>query len=195
MQTSNLIKYRTKNPVQKKLIDRFQNRLVIMLVGKREISYVVDVGCGEGFGLYHLKANGIGDRYLGIDASSEALRLARQVNPGFKYRKGDIYKLPFKDKSVDLVVCCEVLEHLEDPEAALSELKRVSKKYILLSVPLEPWFRLLNFARGKYLKTWGNHPEHINWWGKKSLARMMSRHVKMLRHEVSLPWQMMLVQV
>lgn len=45
------------------------------------------------------------------------------------------HKLPFKDKTFDYVFCLEVLEHIHSPFKVLSELKRVSKRYIILSVP------------------------------------------------------------
>ena len=50
---------------------------------------------------------------------------------------GDIRKLPFADNSFDTVAACEILEHLpfSDFEKALSELKRVSKKHVVLSFP------------------------------------------------------------
>mgnify|MGYP005848051159 CR=1 FL=1 len=194
METSNLTKYQSVNPVQRWLIDRFEKRLVEMVTKKRSIKKVIDVGCGEGFGMRNLKENNVGNQYLGIDASSKALKLGKKINPGFSYHKGDIYRLPVNEDQADLVMCCEVLEHLERPEEALSELKRISKKYVLLSVPYEPWFRLMNFARGKYLKTLGNHPEHINWWGTRSFNKMVSKTLKVRRQITVLPWQIILAE-
>lgn len=195
METSNLNKYRSKNPIQKWLIKRFENELVRLVRNKRGVVEVIDVGCGEGFGLRNLRENKVGKQYMGIDASSKALKLAKKINPDFSYVKGDIYKLPVKQNSADLVMCCEVLEHLEKPEEALRELKRVSEKYILLSVPYEPWFRLMNFLRGKYVKTLGNHPEHINWWGTRSFNKMVSKTLKVKKQVTVLPWQIILAEV
>lgn len=62
---------------------------------------------------------------------------------------GDIRDLKnIKDNSFDLVMACEVLEHLpwEDIDKALAELKRVSKKYVLISVPWSGWFVNFNFT-------------------------------------------------
>jgi len=195
METSNLNKYRSKNPIQKWLIKRFENELVRLVRNKRGVVKVIDVGCGEGFGLRNLRENNVGKQYMGIDASSKALKLAKKINPDFSYLNGDIYKLPVKQNSAELVMCCEVLEHLEKPEEALRELKRVSKKYILLSVPYEPWFRLMNFFRGKYVKTLGNHPEHINWWGTRSFNKMVSKTLKVKKQVTVLPWQIILAEV
>lgn len=50
---------------------------------------------------------------------------------------GDVTKIPLKDNAVDIILCCEVLEHLpfEEFEIALKEMKRVSEEYIILSLP------------------------------------------------------------
>jgi len=194
MSTSNLIKYQSKNPIQQAFIREFQKKLASIL-SKMKIDSVADIGCGEGFGLKNLADNKIGNNYIGLDFSKKALKLAKKINPEFGYIHGSIYKTPFKNNEFDLVICSEVLEHLDDPEAAIIELKRISKRYVLISVPYEPWFRIMNFIRGKYLKTWGNHPEHINWWGKTSLRNLLSRHLKIKKHIISIPWQVALCQV
>jgi len=194
MKTSNLAKYQSKNPVQRALISRFQKK-VISLIKNKDLKTVTDVGCGEGFGLKNLSNNNIGKRYLGLDSSKTSLRLARKINPEFEYTLGSIYDTKLKNGYYDIVMCTEVLEHLEDPEAAIVELRRISKKYVLISVPFEPWFRIMNFLRGKYLNTWGNHPEHINWWGKKGFKKLVSKHLKIRHYTISLPWQIVLCEI
>jgi ubiquinone/menaquinone biosynthesis C-methylase UbiE len=60
--------------------------------------------------------------------------LIKKLEPDFVE---DVRNLPFKDNKFDLVTCFEVLEHLpwEDLEKAISELKRVSKNKIIISIP------------------------------------------------------------
>ncbi len=50
------------------------------------------------------------------------------------------------------------------------ELARVSAGSVVVSVPHEPWFRVGSLIRGKYVRTLGNHPEHINHWNPRTLA-------------------------
>ena len=49
----------------------------------------------------------------------------------------DAQKIPFKSNSFDFVLCSEVLEHVPDWEEALKELKRISRKKIMITIPLE----------------------------------------------------------
>jgi 2-polyprenyl-3-methyl-5-hydroxy-6-metoxy-1,4-benzoquinol methylase len=67
------------------------------------------------------------------------------------------------------VICCEVLEHLDDPAAGLAELARVSARHVLLSTPWEPVWRLLNVARGRYLRDLGNTPGHVQHFSRRAL--------------------------
>lgn len=72
---------------------------------------------------------------------------------------GDLRKLPFKNKSFDLVACFEVLEHLPfaDFKQALLEINRVTKKFVIISLP-EPYtfflFLTLKFLPFHPKKTW-----------------------------------------
>ena len=65
------------------------------------------------------------------------------------------------DSSFDLVLATEVLEHLERPDVAVRECERVSRKYCIFTVPNEPFFRIANVLRLKYLKSFGNTPGHL----------------------------------
>ena len=102
----------------------------------------------------------------------------------------------FKDKQFDLVICCEVLEHVEDFQKALKELYRISNKYLLVSVPNEPIWRMLNMARGKYLSDFGNTPGHINHWSISAFKKLIkSSDFIILDKKYPFPWQMMLLRV
>jgi SAM-dependent methyltransferase len=97
-------------------------------------------------------------------------------------------ELPFGRASFDAVVCLEVLEHLEDPMAAVEELLRVARLAVVLSVPYEPWFRLGNLLRGKYLSGLGNHPEHIQHWNPRRFRRLLAATGQEVRVVEAFPW-------
>lgn len=180
--TSNFEKHTSTNPIQQYLINNFYNELLRM-VKPLKAKTILDVGCGEGITLQKLIQNKIGEKLEGIDNFETALLIGRKKYPSIKFKKGDIYNLPYDDNSFDALICTEVLEHLDHPEKAIQELKRVSKKYIILSVPNEPFFIMANFIRGKYLRRFGNHPEHINHWTTFSFKKFLKSNGLRIRKE------------
>ena len=112
---------------------------LLLLPGKRSFNRVLDCGCGEGALLPTLS-----NRFSEVCALDQevqgALRLVRQMNlPNVRLMRGDIYRLPYSDRTFDLVVTADVLEHLENLHGALSEIHRVLKPggTLLASFPSE----------------------------------------------------------
>lgn len=180
------------------MIKRYFSKLKLLF--PKNIDNVLDVGCGEGFLLEHLPPL---QSYVGVDYSADAINLAQNSKfkaqnlkkiPNIQFQKENVYKLPFFDNSFDLVTCLEVLEHLENYEKALQEIKRVTKKWAILSVPHEPWFQMSNFLRGKYLKTLGNHPEHINKWNPKQFKQLIRKYFTIKKESYSFAWQLYLCE-
>ena len=153
---------------------------------------VLEVGTGEGNILNRLNQIKRFTRLEGIDISSEAIDTAKKLLPSLKFSLGSAYELSYKDEEFDMLVLLEVLEHLEDYEKALSEIKRVSKKYVLISVPVEPLWRMFNVARFSYLPSFGNTPGHIQHWDKKSFLSLIEKYFKVEKILYPLPWQIAL---
>jgi len=86
---------------------------------------ILEIGIGNKTVYDCLKKEGVDVKTLDID---------KELKPDFI---ADVLKMPLKDNSFDLILCAEILEHLpfEDFEKAFSELKRVSIKYVVLSLP------------------------------------------------------------
>jgi 2-polyprenyl-6-hydroxyphenyl methylase/3-demethylubiquinone-9 3-methyltransferase len=91
--------------------------------GKR----VLDVGCGGGFTTEFLAQRGA--VVSGLDPSQKLIaaadRHARETGKKIEYRVGKSEQLPFDDASFDIVTCVDVLEHVESPARAVSEVHRV----------------------------------------------------------------------
>ena len=193
--TSNYLKYNSQNPLQKILLNNF-NKILINLIRQVEPDKILDAGCGEGFMLDKLHKFEIGRKLIGIDNSDVSLRIARQSFPKLNIYNGDIYNLNFKDNSFDLVISSEVLEHLVNPDKALRELSRVTNKYLILSVPHEPWFRMANFLRGKDMIKWGNNIEHINHWSLSGFLRLLYKYnLSVQKVYTPFPWILVLAKV
>ena len=181
-------KYASKNPIEKRMMNGFFSALDRMLAAL-EPDVVVEIGAGEGRVTERLverfpKATVVGldlpdtdlaDEWDGIDV------------PMFF---GDATRMPFVDKSIDLVVGLEVLEHVPQPERALADIARVCRGTAILSVPREPIWRVGNMARGRYLKDWGNTPGHVNHWSARAFERFVGEHLVVAHTAHPLPWTM-----
>ncbi|MEM8531563.1 MAG: class I SAM-dependent methyltransferase [Chloroflexota bacterium] len=191
-ESTNLAKHTSPNPLQRLLIDRFHQKAA-KLFNRTQAQSVLDAGCGEGFGMQHVMQRG-NAHIVGLDSSVGALHLAQHTHPNKHFASGSLPTLPFPNARFDLVVCMEVLEHLDDPTQGLAELCRVSRQWLLLSVPNEPFFRGANFLRGKNVAALGNDPGHVNHWSSRGFARFVSKQLHIVERQQSFPWTLILCQ-
>ena len=108
----------------------------------RGASLVLDVGTGEGQ-VARVAANIVTRGVVGVDPSSAQLAVARRRNGGPSYARAAATSLPFPAGMFDAVVACLVFEHIDDADAALSEVGRV----------LRPGGRFLFFLNHPLLQT------------------------------------------
>src|SRR5687768_11913811 len=105
-----------------------QRRAILDLLTLAPGETVIDIGCGPGF-LCEQMAEIVGSkgRVLGIDVSQDLLALARDRNnrEWLTYQDGDAKALKVDDSSFDVAVSVQVLEYVDDPDRALSEMHRV----------------------------------------------------------------------
>jgi len=103
------------------------------LLGRlRPDARVLDVGCGPGTITADLAARVPDGQVTGIDAAGDVLALARQEaerrgQSNVRFEAGDVYRLGFADGTFDVVHAHQVLQHLSDPVAALTEMRRVCR--------------------------------------------------------------------
>ena len=180
-------KYRSKNPVVRYLVGRFLRR-VSDLAATEGPRRVLEVGCGEGIVLATLAERLPGARFDGLELDETALEQARLRCPVTTLVRGDACELPFGDRSFDLVVCLEVLEHLPEPRRALQEIRRVARGGCLLSVPHEPFFRAGNFLRGKNVGRLGDPSDHLQHWGAREFAAFCGRELAVRVRTGAFPW-------
>jgi SAM-dependent methyltransferase len=188
--TSNYRKYQTKNPVMRAVINRFIRRVCakVRKLGPRRI---VDLGCGEGIVASELAGLGLEFEYLGLDLDPSSIQAARQLSahyPSMRFEQSDILTAEPLERWADLVICLEVLEHLEYPAEAVERMMRWTASEALVSVPWEPWFRIGNFFRGKYPLRFGNHPEHIHQFKPRTLRGLLLDACQDVQIETCFPW-------
>jgi len=116
-------------------------------------------------------------RFVASDVDTS--RLSGAFAPTITFLEASVYGLPFEDRQFELVVCCEVLEHLKEPEAGFAELCSVGEA-VLVSVPWEPVWRLLNVLRGQYLSHFGNTPGHVQHFRRRGLRRLTRGRARIL---------------
>jgi SAM-dependent methyltransferase len=104
---------------------------------KRDKASLLDVGCGKGEPMKFINRR----RQLftvGIDIFETALREAQMQGSHNEYVLGDVRKLPFRQKSFDIVLCMEILEHLERAEgfALLQALEEIARRQVIVTTPV-----------------------------------------------------------
>jgi len=189
-------KYNSGNPVVRKIMQGFDDSLS-ELVSQVAPETIHEVGCGEGFWVVQWAKEGVDAR--GSDFSGQVIELARGNAQEEKlsaelFQKRSVYDLTHENDSAELIVCCEVLEHLENPEQALQILQKVVGRNLILSVPREPIWCALNLARGKYVSQLGNTPGHIQHWSKRSFIELVSKYFNVAQVKKPFPWTMLLCE-
>lgn len=186
-------KYEKEGAAGRWLVDRFYAAVRCVLLPEVSAGdLVLEVGCGAGYSSFNLRqALPAGVGFIGSDVGASLLRKARLRNPGTDFVRQSVYGLALPDKSVDVLVMLEVLEHLEDPARALAEVHRVARKAVVVSTPREPLWRVLNFLRGKYVGALGNTPGHIQHWSSCGLRREVEPLFHVNRMAQPLPWSVM----
>lgn len=186
-------KYNTKNPVARYLMNGFLqsfDQLTALTGSKR--SY--EVGCGEGNLSLRMRDRGWDVRGSDLEAVSveqaNAACVAKNYPPLFYQRS--LFDLTAEEAACELVICCEVLEHVPDTRRALETLRKLAKPYLLVSVPREPIWRILNLARGKYITDLGNTPGHIQHWSSRGFVEEVKQIGEIVAIKQPLPWTMVL---
>ena len=190
-------KYQSKNPISKKLVNGFIECFIKNINKVASPKKILEVGAGEGYLIEKLYQIFPQSHYTVTDYDDQILSLAKKrlsfIKSNIDFAIADAHKLQFASQSYDLVICCEVLEHLPDPEVAIKEIHRVLKKggTALFSVPREPLWRLLNIIRFHYLKDFGNTPGHLQHFNADKLSNLLTnKNLTIIEVNHPLPWIM-----
>lgn len=140
---------------------------------------ILDIACGEGYGSEMLacKAN----KVTGVDISIEAIKHARKQykNENLDFMVGSCIDIPLPDSSVDLVVSFETIEHLEQHDLMMKEIKRVlrpdglllisspDKYYYSIETSYKNPFHKKELYQYEFKKLLANHFKNITYFGQR----------------------------
>lgn len=190
-------KYNSKNPISKIFVNNFISVFLDLIKSLDAPQKILEVGVGEGHLIKIVIKNLPEASIWASDLSKDIIKVARK-----NLKKEKVYlalenaeDLSYDNNTFDLGICCEVLEHVNDPHKALREIRRVIKGQAIISVPQEPLWRVLNMARFKYISSLGNTPGHINHWDPDKFIDLVKHSgFKILSKKYPLPWQMLLIE-
>lgn len=139
--------------------------LILKYAGKK----ILDAGCSSGVYVRYLLSRGYDT--FGFDLlSSEGWEGELKE----RCKTGDLHNIPYEDEEFDTVTAFEVLEHVEDVDKALEELKRIVKQNIILSVPDSELHPVMKES-GLTFFHWVDRT-HIQFFTEESLRKKLEEH-------------------
>lgn len=97
-------------------------------IAEKKSLKILDVGCGDGVALYLLSRKLQDIELYGIDPVPKALETAKGKVPKAHFSHGTSDLIPFRDQTFDIIISSDVIEHVDDSNKMLSEVKRVAKE-------------------------------------------------------------------
>ena len=147
----------------------YSKKIIDFLKIRTEGKVALEVGCGGGILCEEIASMGF--RTYGIDPSKQSLAAASEHASGnglkINYLEGTGEALPFPDGMFDIVFCCDVLEHVRDLPAVISEISRVLKPggifiYDTFNRTFLSWLVAIKVLQD--WKRWAIMPPHLHEW-------------------------------
>jgi 2-polyprenyl-3-methyl-5-hydroxy-6-metoxy-1,4-benzoquinol methylase len=134
---------------------------------------ILDAGCGEGITLEKLVNLFPEARVVGIDTEPENIGIC--TKHGLPVQEGSVYEIPFADASFDTVLFSEVIEHLDTPEEALTEIRRVLKPggRVVIIFPNDLMFKVSRIMTGMIKEAFYD-PGHVKQWTPGKIRRSLA---------------------
>jgi SAM-dependent methyltransferase len=138
-------------------------QFTIKNIGDLNNKKVADIGCGVGLLFYFFQKHFPDAQYIGYEYSEAAIRNARKIVPNAQFIEHDIYN-PISE-TFDIIYCTEVLEHLVNPDLALTSMYNSLDKggKLIITVP--------DGRRDTFIG-------HINFWSPESWKVFIGSHFK-----------------
>ena len=186
-------KYTTRNPAYAWVVSRYFARLD-EIINHLEPSEVLEIGCGEGFMSEYAHVRMPRARLTGLDISHDVVSAAHRSYPEVGFVCANAYHLPVSSGKFDLVLALEALGHMKFAEDALDQIRQLPSLFPDERAP-EPAWRIMNLARGAYLKEWGNTPGHVRHWSRRGIVRLFRSKFEVEQVSAPFPWTMVLCRI
>jgi len=136
---------------------------------------ILDVGCASGWFISNISKKFPKSKCFGIDIYDKGIKFANKIYPKIEFKVADAHKIPYKKNTFDLVICTEVLEHLDSPKSAILEIKRVLKKDGLAIIELDSGNLLFSIVWYIWRKFWGKvwNGSHLHSFNVAKLEQMI----------------------
>ncbi len=151
----------------------FRDRAILRCLVPSDID-ILDLGCGEGLTLEKVRARFPQARLRGVDLLPDNIEICRQhhlpAEPGSAYQLTAV-----ADSSQDAVLLIEVIEHLDRPEAALDEIRRILKPggKLIVVYPNDRVFKWARLATGRFTEA-AFDPGHVRQWTPHDLRHALA---------------------
>lgn len=147
-----------------------------------EFSNILEVGCASGVLLKEFSKKIHSNPNIGLEIEKDSIEIARVEFPDGHFLLGDGEQLPFKDKTFDLIIASDILEHFKNPMVGSKEMKRTSK-YVIFKIPLEKCLKSINDVYDE------NHPSgHYHKWNYKEALILLKRmNFQVINYSIEIP--------
>ncbi|KPK75449.1 MAG: hypothetical protein AMJ89_04510 [candidate division Zixibacteria bacterium SM23_73] len=158
----------------------YEDQKIIAYAESGEIA--VDVGCGEGIILEKFLSKYPQKKTIGVDVLVENVMICKKHN--LPALVNDVYALCFKDNSIDHCFFMQTLEHLNQPDKALSEIKRALKPggSVVITVPNDLVYTLTRLATFRWklvlcpgIQTALYPPKHVKQWRPRTIKEYLEK--------------------
>lgn len=158
---------------------------------------VLDVGVASGWFLSEIVRKFPQAKGYGVDVYKEAVDYGKKTYKNLTLSVSDAHTLPFKDKSFDVVISCEVLEHVVSPDTVVKEMKRVLTDDGIIVIEIDSgsflfkivWHWWTNMRKGVW------RDSHIHPFNIKMLEELFAKNNLIIEKKKIFNWTMAVVFV
>jgi len=171
----------------------YRDRMIFSLINPAH-SNIIDIGCGEGITLEKLINRYPGKSISGIDIMPENVSVCRQHN--LPVSPGSVYDMRLEEGSVDLCILSEVIEHLDDAELALDNIRRILKSGgdILIVFPNDTMFKITRLLFLKFKEAFAESG-HVRQYTPQNLKGILEKKGFAVLKVMSIPFKLWAVSL